>query len=136
IVCMLSGPEPQRSIFEQKISRQISNIQEPVTIVRGVPLQAAIPFLENVTVHNHLPAEALETLLQSAKVIICRSGYSSVMDINALKQKSVLVPTPGQTEQEYLGRHLMENGFALSVSQEEFDLAGLLRQASGFDYRG
>jgi predicted glycosyltransferase len=64
----------------------------------------------------------LELELASASLVIARSGYSTVMDLVRMRRRAVLVPTPGQTEQEYLARHLSDAGLFLSVPQSSFDL--------------
>ena len=136
ILIVLSGPEPQRSIFEQQIFDQLANFKGAVTIVRGLPLSTDAVSLQNAIVHNHLSKEKLQAEMLAADGIICRSGYSSVMDINALKIKAVLVPTPGQTEQEYLGKYLQENGFAVSFSQQNFQLNTAVEAFKAFSYNG
>lgn len=136
IVFIFSGPEPQRSIFEQKVFEQLKDLKQQVIIIRGRPLQEEVPLVHNAVVYNHLPGKEMETIMRSAAFIVCRSGYSSVMDINALGQKSVLIPTPGQTEQEYLAGYLMKKGFAISGNQSDFNLRQLLQQAASFSYDG
>ena len=69
-----------------------------------------------------------------AEFIISRSGYSTIMDIAALQKKSILIPTPGQTEQEYLADHLMKKQFAFWVNQNEFSLLKNIEEARNFDY--
>ncbi|WP_346237884.1 glycosyltransferase [Niabella insulamsoli] len=136
IVFLLSGPEPQRTIFEQKIISQIGKLDYHPVIVRGVPLETEMPAVKNATIFNHLSKSELSTLLQEAAFVVCRSGYSSVMDINQIRARSILVPTPGQTEQLYLGDYLMKKGFALMGNQEDLDLPALINRAVQFDYDG
>ncbi|MCH5715283.1 glycosyltransferase [Niabella hibiscisoli] len=136
ILFVFSGPEPQRSIFEQAVLTQLKYIKQPVTIIRGKPLQEDLPPIDGVTVYNHLPVTEMEPIMRSAALIVCRSGYSSVMDINALRQRSVLIPTPGQTEQQYLAEYLMDKRFAISADQDNFNLLQLLYRASQFAYDG
>lgn len=136
ILFIFSGPEPQRSLFEQKVFAQLSGVKQKVTIVRGKPLQEELPLIGNAVIYNHLPGNEMEALMRSAALIVCRSGYSSVMDINALRQRSVLIPTPGQTEQEYLADYLMQNKFAINGNQDNFALQDLLQKAAGFSYNG
>jgi UDP-N-acetylglucosamine:LPS N-acetylglucosamine transferase len=57
------------------------------------------------------------------------------MDLAALQKKSILVPTPGQTEQEYLAKHLMQNNFAFCVEQKKFRLKNILALAESFPYQ-
>jgi UDP-N-acetylglucosamine:LPS N-acetylglucosamine transferase len=70
-----------------------------------------------------------------AEFIISRSGYSTVMDIAALRKKSILIPTPGQTEQEYLGSYLMKKQFSFCVDQNSFSLLKNVEGARNFEYR-
>lgn len=136
ILFILSGPEPQRTIFENIVFEQLEHSKGPVIIVRGLPLDVKPPVFKNAIIYNHLLKNELGQLMQEAEYIVCRSGYSSVMDINAMKAKAILVPTPGQTEQEYLADYLMTNKFAVSSRQQSFDLPGLLEKAGQFSYEG
>jgi predicted glycosyltransferase len=69
-------------------------------------------------VANHLAASELEAAISEASFVIARTGYSTVMDLIKMQKKAVLIPTPGQTEQEYLGEHLNEHKLALCLPQE------------------
>jgi predicted glycosyltransferase len=135
LLIILSGPEPQRTMLEEKIIREISHYNGTATIVRGLPGQPGIiPSTNMLQFYNHLPAEALNEAMHEAEYVISRSGYSTVMDILALGKKSILVPTPGQTEQEYLGKFLLEKRTALCVSQENFVLNNALAAAAAFPF--
>lgn len=119
---MLSGPEPQRSIFEQKILSNPVLKKYTVAMVRGLPEDTGLPGnAQGIKVLNHANAFELSSLICSAKFVICRSGYSTLMDLYHLRTPAVLVPTPGQTEQEYLARHL-NNGSFKSINQKKFML--------------
>ncbi len=136
VLILLSGPEPQRTIFENRITEQLTGCNEDVVLVRGLPGHpSVIPSTGNILFYNHLPAAELEKEMQKATFIISRSGYSTVMDIAALQKKSILVPTPGQTEQEYLAAYLSGQQFAYTVSQKEFSLQHDLEKAKKFSYR-
>lgn len=135
LLVSLSGPEPQRSILENIIIDQIAHYKGTATIVRGLPGSASvIPSTNMIKFYNHLPAKELNEEIQKAAFIICRSGYSSVMDIAALKKRSILIPTPGQTEQEYLAKYLFGKKFAMISVQNKFSLDKLITLAKGFDY--
>ncbi len=125
LLILLSGPEPQRSIFENILLRQVNDIKGKIAVVRGLPLETGILTNGNaqLTIFNHLPAGELNMLIMQSKHIVARCGYSTVMDLATLMQKAVLVPTPGQTEQEYLAAHLQENRFFVTRKQENFSLA-------------
>jgi Glycosyltransferase family 28 C-terminal domain len=135
LLIILSGPEPQRSILEEKIIRDISHYNHTATVVRGLPGAASqIPSTNMIQFYNHLPATALNDEMCKAEYIISRSGYSTVMDLVALQKKSILIPTPGQTEQEYLGNYLMNKGIAFCTPQPGFSLTDALNAAASFTY--
>ncbi len=133
---LLSGPEPQRTILENLLLEQLKDHSGPVVLVRGLPgSNEKIKAPAHVVVYNHLTAGALQQKISEASFIISRCGYSTVMDLAALQKKSILIPTPGQTEQEYLATHLMKMNFALCIEQKKFDLRKALALASAFDYQ-
>lgn len=136
LLIIISGPEPQRTIFENIILEQISHYPFTATIVRGLPSEKEqLHIAKNTSIHNHLDKEDLNKEMCKAEYIICRSGYSSVMDIYAVGAKSILVPTPGQTEQEYLAAFLMKNNFAISCAQATFNLQEMINRAKEFVYK-
>jgi UDP-N-acetylglucosamine transferase subunit ALG13 len=85
-------------------------------------------------IYDHLPAAALNEVMLDAKLVIARAGYSTIMDLIALGKKSILIPTPGQTEQEYLGDHLARRRIALCIPQSEFSLSRALEAAGNFPF--
>jgi hypothetical protein len=136
LLITLSGPEPQRTILENKIIDEVVNYNGTATIARGLPAERnIIPSTNTIHFHNHLSSEALNNEAMKAELIIGRSGYSTVMDIAALQKKSMLIPTPGQTEQEYLADHLMQKQFAFCINQNELSLLENIEEALRFDYR-
>jgi uncharacterized protein (TIGR00661 family) len=131
----LSGPEPQRTIFENIITEEVSHYHGTATIVRGLPGQSSFfPSTNDILFYNHLEANDYAKEMAKAEYVICRSGYSTIMDIAQLNKKSILIPTPGQTEQEYLARYLSEKKLACSFSQKKFRLNNALRLARQFDF--
>jgi UDP-N-acetylglucosamine transferase subunit ALG13 len=136
LLIILSGPEPQRTILENKVVDQIVNYPATATIVRGLPGEKnIIPSTNSLHFYNHLSSEELNSEAMKAEFIISRSGYSTIMDIAALQKKSILIPTPGQTEQEYLADHLMKEQFAFCVDQNSFSLLKNVEEARNFEYR-
>lgn len=109
-VAVVSGVEPQRSLFEQQLLDSLQSVQsEEVILVQGIPGQDVKPYMRGkVKVFATMPSDDLKQLLLRAEHIICRSGYSSIMDLHALGKLSAatFVPTPGQSEQEYLALYL------------------------------
>ena len=105
IVAVVSGVEPQRTIFEDSLIQKYKNYAEKVLIVRGLPGEVTgEKIIGSITFASHLSDSELAAVLLGATKIICRSGYSSIMDLDALNclDKAELIQTPGQTEQEYL----------------------------------
>lgn len=136
LLIILSGPEPQRTIFENKIIEELINYAGTATVVRGLPVEKnIIPSTNHIQFFNHLPTEELNKEMMKAEFIISRSGYSTVMDIAALQKKNILIPTPGQTEQEYLADHLIKKQFAFCIKQKDLSLQNTIEEARKIDYR-
>lgn len=132
----LSGPEPQRTLLENKIVNEISHYSGTAVIVRGLPGSSSfIPSTNDIRFYNHLAAEEFNMEMEKADYVISRSGYSTVMDIVTLGKKSILIPTPGQTEQEWLAKYLTQQQIAFCISQKDFSLEKALQKASGFEYK-
>jgi predicted glycosyltransferase len=124
LLILLSGPEPQRTIFEKIILNELALYpQKNVVILQGLPgpKHYSSP-LPGVAIYNHLPDDEMGQLIRQAGLIICRPGYSTIMDLVSLGRNAILVPTPGQTEQEYLARHLSTDGLFCRIDQEDFSL--------------
>ncbi|MFM7710746.1 MAG: glycosyltransferase [Ferruginibacter sp.] len=128
IAFVLSGPEPQRSILEAKILDELRSFSDPVLLVRGLPDNTK-PLSDpppNLTVFNHLQATDLNQAMADTEILVLRSGYSSIMDLAAMHRTAILIPTPGQTEQEYLAEYLSrEKGFPM-LEQKAFSIQALL----------
>lgn len=122
LLMLLSGPEPQRTILENKLITQLSTFKEPVLFVRGVYDESKIPGFNNVNFVNHLSSVELNKAILQSEIIIARSGYSTIMDLVKLKKKAILIPTPGQTEQEYLAEYLNGKGLFTAFKQNEFSI--------------
>ncbi len=120
---VLSGPEPQRSLLEIKLLKDFEAVAFPVLFIKGVvEAEKKKTISGDLSIHNFLLGADLQTKLNQCEFIICRSGYSSVMDLASLEKKAFLIPTPGQPEQEYLAKLLSEKGMVLTASQEDFNL--------------
>ncbi len=135
MVC-LSGPEPQRSLFESIILSQLKNINGQVLLIRGKPGSKEILQAENnVTIFNHLPTMQMQQAFEQSNFIVSRCGYSTLMDMQVLGCKCIYVPTPGQTEQEYLGKRLQDVGKAVVCKQDALNLKEAIETAASFNYK-
>ncbi|QQS49694.1 MAG: hypothetical protein IPM71_08675 [Bacteroidota bacterium] len=121
VLILISGPEKQRTVFEQLMRSLVESSSKPSSclIVRGLPDSAAPSFPFSI---NHCPAGLLKGLIENAEVIICRAGYTTLMDLECLRRRAILVPTPGQPEQEYLAAFHAQSGRHATILQK--DLAG------------
>ncbi|MGE0590350.1 MAG: glycosyltransferase [Cyclobacteriaceae bacterium] len=134
LAVILSGPEPQRTLLEKMVITQLGRSNLKAIIVRGLPGATSLPVVPGIAVANHLSAEKLQAVMANSSVILARSGYSTVMDLSRLGKKAIFIPTPGQTEQEYLAQTLMSKGVAFCQKQKEFDLAKALKEVK--EYKG
>ena len=136
LLIILSGPEPQRSILESILLEQVKDYKEPVLFVRGLPDSVALPTVPyHVTIVNHLATSTLQLAMENASFVVSRCGYSTVMDITRLQKKAIMIPTPGQTEQEYLATYLTEKNRALCIPQSKFKLKAAIELAQSFPYQ-
>lgn len=119
---LISGPEPQRTLLEEKIVQMLPMLSGSAVIVRGLPNGGnSLVVPSNTKVFEHLSTSEMAMVISSSNLIVCRSGYTTVMELIGMRKNALLIPTPGQTEQEYLASKLaLENRFE-TVSQDELD---------------
>ncbi|MFN0035545.1 MAG: glycosyltransferase [Saprospiraceae bacterium] len=130
VAVVLSGPEPQRTFLEQILMEQSLALPHKFVFVRGKTHAKEHHYAaENLEVVSYLTSKELNDLMAASQVVVCRAGYSSLMDLAAMGgKKAILIPTPGQTEQEYLAERFARQGIFLSQKQEETDLETALRE--------
>jgi len=136
LLVILSGPEPQRSIFEEILLAQLHTYGGTTVLIRGLPgeTESLVNNKKNLSIYNHLSATALNQYINEATFIISRSGYSTIMDLIGLMKKCIFVPTPGQSEQEYLAEYLSSRKFCLSYKQSKFHLGEAIREAASYKF--
>lgn len=133
IIAIISGPEPQRTIFENILLSQLKSSDLKAIVVRGITdFVEHYELRKNCEVFTHLPTKQLQKYILQSKIIICRPGYSSIMDITALGKKAIFIPTPGQTEQEYLAEYLFKKKYFFFSKQADFKLKEALEKAKDF----
>ena len=136
LLILLSGPEPQRTLLEEKILTEIAFFKEACLLVRGVvdPNAEQIKHdLDHLTAVNFMTSKDLEQAVNSSEMVLCRSGYTTIMDLAKLEKKAFFIPTPGQYEQEYLAKSLDEQGVVPMATQDDFSI-GMLKKI--LDYKG
>jgi len=124
IMVLLSGPEPQRTLLEEKLLNELKTYPKKVLFVRGIISDKEISMENtNVEIVNFMLQKDLQKAVLESKIIIARSGYSTIMDLERLQAKAFFIPTPGQFEQEYLAKYLEKQNIAPFASQKNFDLS-------------
>jgi len=117
---LLSGVEPQRTILEKICLRVFKHSHKKIVLVRGSNITAKNSS-QNISVIDFVAGDELKDLILHAETVICRSGYSTLMDLCLLNKKQIiLIPTPGQTEQEYLANYWKANFGATVFVQKNF----------------
>jgi len=114
----ISGPEPQRSMLEEKLSQQVSELEGNVVMTLGTAEKYSVVKKKHLTTYSFVTKELREELLNRAKLVVSRSGYSTIMDVAVVGTKALFIPTPGQIEQEYLSQYHTMLGTFYSVSQD------------------
>jgi len=133
IFIMLTGPEPQRSILEEKVLKQAKALDGTIVVAGGNPDEHKVKVPSNVEYHNYIPGNELGGYLNRCKFIVTRSGYTSMMELAELGiDKALLIPTPGQTEQLYLAEYYEKKGYYHSVDQDHLDLSRDIETARGY----
>ncbi len=123
ILVMLSGPEPQRTILEEIILKHIEALDLKSVFLKGKTEENIRPISKGrIKFFSHLESDELKKYLLNTDMVITRAGYSTIMDIAALGKKAILIPTPGQTEQEYIAKRFFEKAIYYSIEQDKFNL--------------
>ncbi len=131
LLISITGPEPQRSIFEEKVMSSLDEVNGKIVITLGRPEREEIK-RENVEIYSYLPSNKREEIMNRSKLIISRSGYSTIMDLYVIGGKAMFVPTPGQPEQRYLAKYLESKKIAGYVEQDEFNLKKLILESKKY----
>ncbi|MFM1932561.1 MAG: hypothetical protein RL226_1864 [Bacteroidota bacterium] len=137
LVGMVSGPEPHRTLMEHALVQLFRKDGRQAVVIAGDPGRSE-SVIDNVTVKPNPSAQELCNLLKGAQTLVCRSGYSSLMDLAVLGKRAILVPTPGQPEQTYLARLWHETfGYGM-MTQSELENASSLPSMTGLapTYKG
>lgn len=123
ILVLLSGPEPMRTQLEEKLLFELKSLNKSILFVRGVvETNQEITVKNNFTIYNFMDTKQLEKAILESEKIICRSGYTTIMDLAYLQKKAFFIPTPGQFEQEYLAKKFKKEGSIASCKQNKFSV--------------
>ncbi len=137
LLIILSGPEPQRSILEKKLISQLGDYEEGKCLfIRGSNKKEIQIKNSLVQMMNIANSEEIQQAMNESEIVVCRAGYSSIMDLVFANKKALLIPTPGQTEQKYLASFLAENKMFYSVEQNQLNLKTDIENAMTFNPAG
>lgn len=135
VLVLLSGAEPQRSILENLLWQKAIKSNLHIVFVAGSnKAQAPSQIPAHISYHKRLVGKDLQAAFKAASVVVCRSGYSSLMDLLAMRKKAILIPTPGQTEQEYLAKLMQQKGYFMAAQQHKFDIQTSVLNAQLFPF--
>jgi uncharacterized protein (TIGR00661 family) len=127
LMVILSGPEPQRTMLEERLIDELQNYNGEVIFIKGkIEPEQKREKADNITYYNFMTSSEIETAFNESEMVLCRSGYTTVMDLAKLEKKAFFIPTPGQFEQEYLAKRYKRNGIAPYAKQNEFRIENLL----------
>ena len=133
VLCIVSGPEPQRTFFEKKLIRQLQQVPYNSVLLRGVPGSNNKVEKGKTVIYDHTDSLHFARLIAGASLVICRPGYSTLMDMSEFCCKLLLVPTPCQPEQEYLARIFNNRGWSYSVNQDKMNLKQDIERALSYE---
>ncbi len=130
---IISGPEPQRTKFENIILRQLHTLPGKAIVVLGKPERQYKIVQGNAEIYAYLDRKQISYYMQSAKLIISRPGYTTVMDMIKSGKKGIFIPTPGQVEQVYLARYFEKQGWCFYQPQHQIDLPKAIEKGTHYD---
>lgn len=123
LMVLLSGPEPQRTLLEEKLIAELQNYNGKILFVKGIVAEKQIISEENnFLFYNYMQSAELQQAINESSFVLCRSGYTTVMDLAKLSKKAFFIPTPGQFEQEYLAQKFQKEGLVPFCNQDDFTL--------------
>jgi len=126
LMVIISGPEPQRTLLEEKLISELNEFSKPVLFVKGkVEAEQKIEKIDNIVFYNFMTSDELQKAFNCSNKVLCRSGYTTVMDLAKLEKKAFFIPTPGQFEQEYLAKLYHEVNLVPTASQDDFTISDL-----------
>lgn len=127
LLVILSGPEPQRGMLEKHLKKEIVKYDGNVIFIEGnIEKEQKTTTIRNVTYYNFMNSTELEQAFNESEMVLCRSGYTTIMDLAQLRKKAFFIPTPGQYEQEYLAKKLKKEGLVPYATQDDFRMENIL----------
>jgi UDP:flavonoid glycosyltransferase YjiC (YdhE family) len=129
----LSGPEFARKDLEKKMLSQVKGLRGKIVIAGGNPDSSVKKANKHVTFYSYLNQAQQEEVMNAARFVIARGGYTTIMELVELEKKGVLlIPCPNQSEQEYLAELYEKKKWFHHVSQRKVNLVKDIETAKRF----
>ena len=129
----ISGAEPQRTLFEERVMEQVADLPGRVVVALGKPDGGSdTPSHSRITIYSYLDRHHQQEMMNRARLVVCRSGYTTLMELAQLGKRALFVPTPGQSEQEHLADYHRRRGNVYAVSQARLDLVRDVTEAEKY----
>jgi len=119
----ISGPEPQRTMLQEKLLSKVDQLKGNIVITLGKTEGKDKIKKKNIQTFSFLSKKDREDFLNRSKLVISRSGYSTILDLSVIGTKALMIPTPGQIEQEYLAKYHNSIKTFYCVNQSNINLA-------------
>lgn len=132
VLVIISGPEPQRTLFQDLIILQLKQLNKSAMVVLGQPDKTINKTEDNIEIRSHLDSKQMAEAINASDVIVSRPGYSTIMDLAQFEKKAMFIPTPGQTEQEYLAKYHRGKGHTSWQKQKDLNLKSGLEMAGNY----
>jgi len=133
LTVIISGPEPQRSIFEKMVIGQLRTTALKSLVLQGKPGEENELVIDgHIWVKSHMDTINIAKAIINSNLIISRPGHSTLMDLSSLGKRAVFVPTPGQGEQEYLARHHYQKGNYFYMEQRKFNITQAIKESGKY----
>ncbi len=128
----VSGPEPTRTVFEENVFSQLKFLKGKIAVSLGKPGKFTKEVIDGTVIYSYLEKERRDELMNRARMVVSRSGYTTIMDVAELGKKAFFIPTPGQTEQLYLASYLKKAGNFYSTPQRKLMISEDIKKAAKF----
>ena len=128
LLIILSGPEPQRGMLEKHLKAEIVNYNGTIIFIEGnIEKEQKITTIGTVIYYNFMNSNELEQAFNESEMVLCRSGYTTIMDLAQLRKKAFFIPTPGQYEQEYLAEKFQTERLVPYATQADFKMKDIAK---------
>lgn len=126
----VSGVEPHQSALGARVLDALPRLPGRVVVTLGRPSHSGEKRrVGNAEVYGYLDRRAQAEMLNRARVVVTRSGYTTLMELAELGKRALFIPTPGQSEQEYLAHFHRSRGHVWSTTQRTLDIPADVQRA-------